>query len=304
MPRLLLTGLSGFLGWNIARLAPAGWSVVGTVRTRSCEVPGVESRRIDLCDVAAVEELFAEAAPDAVLHAAARTDPNYCQEHRAEAWRHNVEVSSALAALCAQREIPMVYTSTDLVFGGDQTQKTEGRVFGGQAPYTERDPLRPVNVYGASKAAGEKQIQALYSGACICRMPLMFGPTHPQAMSFIQPMLQEAQRGGTLSLFTDEYRTPTSARAAVQGLFLALEKGAGEVLHLGGDERISRCDFGHLLLRIFALPASTIIPCLQKDVPMAAPRAGDVSLDNSKAKALGYEPWSLLDELEQLRSEW
>jgi dTDP-4-dehydrorhamnose reductase len=42
---------------------------------------------------------------------------------------------------------------------------------------------------------------------------------------------------------------------------------------------------------------------LQKDVPMAAPRARDVSLDNAKAKALGYEPWSLLEELESLRSE-
>lgn len=291
MPRLLLTGLSGFLGWNVARLAPPGWSVVGTVRTRTNALPIAESRRLDLCDTAAVEQLVAEAAPDAVLHAAARTDPNYCESHRAEAWRHNVDVSAVLAALCAQRGIPMVYTSTDLVFSG------------GKAPYSERDPVQPVNVYGASKAEAEKQIRAAYPRACICRMPLMFGLAPPRATSFIQPMLNTAQRGGELSLFTDEFRSPASARAAVQGLFIALEKGAGEVLHLGGGERISRCEFGRLLLRVFELPESVIVPCRQRDVPMAAPRASDVALDNSKAKALGFDPWSLHDELQQLKSE-
>lgn len=294
MPRLLLTGLSGFLGWNIARLAPSEWRVVGTVRTRvsELELPHVESRCIDLCDATAVERLFAETAPDAVLHVAARTDPNYCQAHRAEAWRQNVEVSVALAVLCAQRAIPMVYTSTDLVFDGSQ------------APYTELDPVRPVNIYGASKAEGEKQIRAVYPRACICRMPLMFGLAPSQAASFIQPMIAEAQRGGKLSLFTDEFRTPASARAAVQGLFVALEKGAGEIVHLGGGQRISRCDFGHLLLSVFALPTSLIAPCRQRDVPMAAPRASDVSLDNSKARALGYTPWSLREELQELKAEW
>ncbi|MFT5088534.1 MAG: dTDP-4-dehydrorhamnose reductase [Candidatus Latescibacterota bacterium] len=291
MPRLLLTGLSGFLGGNIARLAPAGWHIIGTVRTRTIELPGVESRRLDLCDTAAVEQLFIEAAPDAVLHVAARTDPNYCELHRAEAWRHNVEVSAVLAALCAQREIPMVYTSTDLVFDGSR------------APYKEQDEPQPANIYGASKAEGERQIRVVYPAACICRMPLMFGLAQPQTTSFVQPMIEEARRGGELSLFTDEYRTPASARAAVQGLFLALEKGAGEILHLGGGERISRCDFGYMLMRVFSLPAAAIVPRLQKDVPMAAPRARDVSLDNAKAKALGYEPWSLLEELELLRSE-
>jgi len=292
MPRLLLTGLSGFLGWNVARLAPATWRVVGTVRTRTVELPGVESRRLDLCDAAAVEQLFFETAPDAVLHAAARTDPNYCELHRAEAWRHNVEVSAALAALCAHRKIPLVYTSTDLVFDGSR------------APYKEQDQPQPANVYGASKAEAERQIRTVYPQASICRMPLMFGLAHPQATSFVQPMIEAVVRGEKLALFTDEYRTPASARAAVEGLFLALEKGAGEILHLGGGERISRCDFGHLLMRTFSLPISAIVPRLQREVPMAAPRARDASLDNAKAKALGFAPWPLAEELKQLKFEW
>ncbi len=291
MPRLLLTGMSGFLGWNAARLAPPAWDVIGTVRTRSIELPNAVSERIDLTDTAAVEALFARLSPDAVLHAAARTDPNYCQNHREEAWRQNADVSATLAALCAARRIPLVYTSTDLVFG-------EGR-----APYGEEDAPRPVNVYGASKAAGEQAVRRSYPDACICRMPLMFGPAHAAAGSFVQPMLQAARAGDRLRLFTDEYRTPASARAAVQGLFLALEEGRGQTLHLGGAERISRCDFGYRLLEAFALPIEAIQPCLQADVPMAAPRAKDVSLDCAKARRLGFAPWPLDEELAWLKTE-
>ena len=291
MPRLLLTGMSGFLGWNVARLAPSAWEIVGTVRTRPIELASASSERVDLTDTAGLEALFARLSPDAVLHAAARTDPNYCQVHRDEAWRQNVDVCAALAALCAGRGIPLVYTSTDLVFGG------------GQAPYGEDDEPVPVNVYGASKAAGEQAVRSAYSDACICRMPLMFGPAHAAAGSFVQPMLKAARAGDRLSLFTDEYRTPASARAAVQGLFLALENGRGLTLHLGGAERISRCDFGYRLLEAFALPAEVIRPCLQADVPMAAPRAKDVSLDCLRARRLGFAPWPLAEELKWLKTE-
>jgi dTDP-4-dehydrorhamnose reductase len=288
MPRLLLTGLSGFLGWNIARLKEPNWQIVGTVRTRSVQLPGIEVERLDLSDVVALQRLFKRVAPDAVIHAAARTDPNYCQGHRQEAWQQNVDVSAALAALCAARDIPLVFTSTDLVFDGLQP------------PYSEGDKPTPVNVYGASKAEAEQQVRAAHAGACICRMPLMFGEARIGAPSFVQPMLETAQQGGRLHLFTDEFRTPASARAVVQGLFLALEKAGGQLLHVGGAERISRCDFGHLLMRTFSLPANVVQPSLQCEMPMAAPRARDVSLDNSKARALGYDPWPLAAELDWL----
>ncbi|HEY9600584.1 MAG TPA: sugar nucleotide-binding protein, partial [Allocoleopsis sp.] len=111
-------------------------------------------------------------------------------------------------------------------------------------------------------------------------------------------MLREGQE---LRLFTDEFRTPVSGTTAAKGLLLALEKAEG-LLHLGGKERVSRYEFGRLMVEVLELPQDGLKACRQQDVPMAAPRPADVSLDSSKAFALGYAPLSIREELEGLRA--
>jgi dTDP-4-dehydrorhamnose reductase len=80
-----------------------------------------------------------------------------------------------------------------------------------------------------------------------------------------------------------------------------LEKQVQGMIHLGGKERLSRYDFGRLLVEVFQLPATRLKSCRQQDVKMAAPRPADVSLDSSKAFHLGYQPLSVREELEMLR---
>ncbi len=94
-----------------------------------------------------------------------------------------------------------------------------------------------------------------------------------------------------------------SGVTAAKGLLLALEKSEGEILHLGGKERISRYEFGNLMAEIFDFSQDLITPCLQKDVPMAAPRSPDTSLDSPKAFKLGYNPLSIREELEELKGK-
>lgn len=134
----------------------------------------------------------------------------------------------------------------------------------------------------------------------VCRMPLMFGMETPTAKSFIQPFIQTLKEGKELKLFTDEFRTPASGITAAKGILLALEKINGYI-HLGGKERISRYDFGKLLIEVFQLPETKLKSCRQQDVKMAAPRPKDVSLDSAKAFALGYKPLPIKTELEQMQ---
>jgi dTDP-4-dehydrorhamnose reductase len=177
-----------------------------------------------------------------------------------------------------------VFTSTDLVFDGTQ------------APYLETDPVSPLNIYGEQKVAAERAILAIGDRAVICRMPLMFGNAPSTATSFIQPWLQALSTGQSLQLFVDEFRTPVSATTAAQGLLMALQISPG-ILHLGGSERISRYEFGLLMVDVFGFDRSLLSPIYQKDLVMAAPRAADVSLDSTKAVKLGYEIPSLREEL-------
>lgn len=285
--RLLVTGASGFLGWNLCQEAKDKWEIFGTVYFHPITIEGIKIIRIDLTDYESLKRVFHEVKPDAVIHAAAAADPNYCQAHRVESQKINLDVPIYIAGLCADYKIPCVYTSTDIVFDGLTP------------PYKEDDPVSPINIYGEQKALAEEGMLKQYPETAVCRMPLMFGVSSPASMSFIQPMIKAMREGAELKLFTDEYRTPVSGKTAAQGLLLAVEKING-IIHLGGKERTSRYDFGKLVQNLLGLSNAVLTPCLQKDVVMPASRPPDVSLDSSKAVRLGYRQHTLRDELKAI----
>ncbi|MBD2353837.1 NAD(P)-dependent oxidoreductase [Tolypothrix sp. FACHB-123] len=287
MKKLLITGVSGFLGWHICQLAKTEWEVYGTYFSHTIEIPDVKMLKINLTEFQELKDIFNKINPTAVIHTAALSQPNFCQNHPEESYKINVTASCNIAGLCADYAIPCAFTSTDLVFNGLN------------APYQETDIVSPVSIYGEQKVKAEIGILERYPNTAVCRMPLMFGIGTPTANSFIQPFMETLKAGKELNLFIDEFRTPASGTTAAKGLLLALEKVQG-LIHLGGKERISRYDFGQLLVEVFQITDAKIKGCYQKDVKMAAPRPADVSLDSSKAFALGYKPLSIKEELAAL----
>ena len=216
------------------------------------------------------------------------TDPNFCQQNRALSHNINTQVPINIADLCSGLDIPCLFTSSDLVFDGLTP------------PYSEDDEPSPLSFYGEQKALAEAGMKDRYPSTVICRMPLMFGDPGPVAANFVQRMVHAIQAGETINLFADEFRTPVSGRDAAKGLLIALDRLPG-MIHLGGPERISRYEFGKLLSETFRLSTARLNPCRQEDLKMPAPRPPDVSLDSSKATALGFSPKSLKEEMEALR---
>ncbi|MBH8573220.1 NAD(P)-dependent oxidoreductase [Nostocaceae cyanobacterium CENA369] len=289
MKKLLITGASGFLGWHLCQLAKQEWEVYGTYCSHTLKIPDTKLMKVNLTNFQELKRIFSYINPEAVIHTAAQSQPNFCQTHPQESYEINVRASKNIAGLCADYSIPCAFTSTDLVFDGLNP------------PYKETDPVSPVNIYGEQKFIAEVGMLERHPLTAVCRMPLMFGMATPTAKSFMQPFIQTLKEGKELSLFIDEFRTPVSGITAAKGLLLALETVNGHI-HLGGKERISRYDFGKLLVDIFQLPATGLKACKQQDVKMAAPRPADVSLDSSKAFELGYQPLSLREELQNFLS--
>ncbi len=286
MKRLLITGASGFLGWNLCRLTAGNREVFGLALRNRISIDGVKIMGADLTRFDDIKKIFREIRPDALIHTAAMSDPNSCQQHPAESRKINLDATINLAGICADRAIPFVFTSTDLVFNGLS------------APFREDDPVSPISAYGEQKAEAEAAVLATYPDAAVCRMPLMYGNPGPAAKSFIQPMIAAMKEGRELKLFTDEFRTPLSGRDAAAGLLLALDKAKG-LLHLGGPERLSRFDFGTVLRDVLGMEAN-LIACTRDSVPLPAPRPPDVSLDSTRAAGLGFRPGSVRGELEHL----
>jgi len=163
--RLLTTGASGFLGWQVCRQVVDGWTVHGIHRSHPIQIDDVHAINIDLTDRHLFEKTFREILPDAVVHTAGATDPNWCQENPESSERLNVAVTAWIAEWCAESNIQMVFTSSDLVFEGTDQ------------PYREEDPVNPVCLYGEQKVRAEQAIADIYPEALVCRMPLMFGWT-------------------------------------------------------------------------------------------------------------------------------
>ena len=281
--RLFITGASGSLGWFLCRMGRrAGWEIIGGYHRHSIEMPGVSWRKTDLARVPELSDLLSEIQPQAVIHAGAIAGINACETRSEETWQVNVAASGSIAGWCAEHEVPLVFTSSDMVFGGDR------------APYRETDPVAPVCQYGQQKAAAEDLVLKRCPDATICRLPLMFGMSGGNRLTFDAQMIADLRRNRQVLLFRDEFRTPVDLESAAAGVLAMVGRAVGP-LHLGGPERVSRYEMGRLVARLLGLDTSLLIPVRQREVPMGALRPPDLSLVSRKAARLGYRPRRLKD---------
>lgn len=289
MPKLLITGSGGFLGWNLCQIAHENWKVVGLYRQHASNLPSVDEHQVDLKDFSKAETTVSSIKPDAIIHTAAFSNNNALQKDPAQGFLVNVEVSEMLAGQAAAMGIPFIFTSTDLVFDG-----REGM-------YREDDEVNPITHYGEQKAEAEERIMEVNDSACICRMPLMLGPAGTPNASFLQDFVEKTGNGIAYPLFEDEFRTPVGVRSAAAGLLLAIQENWQGIFHLGGMERLNRVEIGKHIIEALDLGDAKINPCQHKDVQLAAPRQKDATLNSEKAYRRGFKPQLLYKELKELK---
>jgi len=284
--KLLITGASGLLGHALCLQAEQAYDVYGTCFQNEVMVPYVTPIKLDLADTKQIAQCFQKVQPQAVIHTAAFSKPNSCEQQPEKSRLINLQATVEIAQLCAASKIPLVFTSSDLVFNGKD------------APYYEDDPVSPICVYGEHKAAAEEAVREIYSKATICRMPLMLGAAPGFESGFLAHMVRTLRNKERLILFTDEFRTAVDTESAASGLLMAL-KQPGVLLHLGGRRRLSRFSMGCLIADVLKADHALLKPMLAKDLPMPAPRSPDVSLSSERAYVLGYAPEDLVSYLER-----
>jgi dTDP-4-dehydrorhamnose reductase len=251
VPRLLLTGASGYVGGRVVEQAPADWDVHAQWRSRQ-PPPGATPHRLDLADGAGFADLVRRTRPDVVLHAAydmaAGGEPNLL-------WSGNVFAAARGAG------VPLVFVSTDLVFDGRRGW------------YREDEPPNPTLEYGRWKADMERR--ALEQGGVVVRTSLVWG-LDPVADSVEKLVLEPLRSGQTPRLFEDEWRTPTEVHDLAAALLEACGVRGPCVLHFASPERISRLDLGRLIARHHGFDPGLLPPFRRAEV--APNRPADTSL--------------------------
>jgi len=263
--RVLVTGAGGQVGTDVSRcFERAGDEVVAT-----------DLGSLDVTDRDAVVAALTALRPDAVIHCAAWTAVDACEGDPGRAFTANGLAVRWVAEGCRLTGAHLVHLSTDYVFAGDKSE-----------PYIEWDPTGPINVYGASKLAGEQEAQAAGIGATVARTSWVVGEHAPNMLHTILRLLDER---ATLSFVDDQLGNPTfTADLAVALRRLALDRRPG-VHHVTNQGAVSWFTFarevaeatGHDPERVHPISSAELHP------PRPAQRPANSVLENAVLAASG-----------------
>lgn len=227
-PRILILGSSGQLGRELQRsFAGAG------------KLLAYDRSTVDLKNPAQVRTAVRERLPDMILNAAAYTAVDRAESEPDVAMTVNATAPEVLAEEARRLGALLVHYSTDYVFDGTKTGTWE-----------ENDPTNPLNVYGATKLAGEQAIQRVGGSYLIFRTSWVYGP---HGKNFLLTMLRLGRERDKLTIVDDQVGAPTTSieladatRAIVDGVvggrFGAPESWAG-VYHMTCGGATSWCGF-------------------------------------------------------------
>jgi dTDP-4-dehydrorhamnose reductase len=209
------------------------------VRQLGDEATGIDLPEHDITDPARVEVAFDEAQPEFVIHAAALTHVDYCAQNPPEAMRVNAGGTQLIALACQQRDIPLLYVSTNEVF--------DGRA---KSPYQEYDLARPINAYGYSKYVGEQIVREHLTRFYIARTAWLYAP---DGMNFVHEIVARAREDQPLQVVTDEVGSPTYAEDLAEAITKLIATDRYGTYHMVNEGACSRHEFALEALRAAGL---------------------------------------------------
>jgi len=203
------------------------------------------------------------------------------QSEAGEAARINGEGPGYLAAAAAAIGARFIHVSTDFVFDGASG-----------VPYAPDHPAAPLGVYGATKLAGERAVQAAYPGALIVRTAWVYGDT---GHNFVRTMLRLMAERDEVRVVADQIGTPTYATGLARALWALDAAGARGVHHWTDSGAASWYDFAVAIqeeAHAIGLLKRTVpvVPIATCDYPTPARRPSYSILDKSAAVALVGAP--------------
>jgi len=274
MKRLLVTGGSGLVGGHIIRQARGKWEVHGTFYRNGVCFDHAMMHRVSLSDESSARSLIQSVRPHVIIHTAAWTDVDGCEKKPELARQINFISTEWIAQEAAALSARLIYLSSDMVFDGLK------------GAYRENDAPCPVNIYGRTKKEGEDAVLGYHPSAVVARVALVYGQPVHQGNSFSGRILEKARQGESVSLYTDQYRSPVWVNNLAEALLELAVLPFGGIIHLGGPDRINRFIFGQYLIRKAGCSEDLLIPVSMFDAAPFASRPQDASFNIRKAQDL------------------
>jgi dTDP-4-dehydrorhamnose reductase len=291
--KILVTGGSGLLGQYLNISLSKKNDILTLYHSNAGNCIRHNFARGNIIDGKFIRGIFELFQPQIVIHTAAITNPILTGKFNAEDYeRVNVSATEMIARLCNKFNSKLVYTSTDLVYSGN-----EGSML------TEDALLRPISVYAETKLKGEEKIKNTFDNYLILRTALLFGFGLNHSKSFFDKMFDNLSQNISINLFTDQFRTPLSLIEAARMISEIVELHIkSETINFAGLNRIDRFELGELLCEAGGYNKNLLHKISMKEIPNY-PQVIDVSLNTDKLKSLGIKSKSIEESLMGIISE-
>ncbi|MBL8526997.1 MAG: dTDP-4-dehydrorhamnose reductase [Burkholderiales bacterium] len=272
--RILVTGANGQVGWELQR----------TLQTLG-EVAACDRGALDLANPDAIRGKVREMRPDVIVNAGAYTAVDKAESEPELAMAVNGVAPGVLAEEAKRIGALLVHYSTDYVFDGTKAEA-----------YLESDAPNPASVYGSSKLAGERAVEAAGGACLIFRTSWVYAA---RGKNFLLTILRLAAEREELRVVDDQVGTPTWCRTIAEATAQVVVKlSVGDridadralalrgVYNLTAAGRVSWCGFARAIVEATRSrrggAGPKVTPITTAEYPLPARRPANSVLANQK----------------------
>jgi dTDP-4-dehydrorhamnose reductase len=275
MTRILVTGVSGLLGINLAHEMMRTYDIVGVDRGKLVNAP-FKIWNADLLDSGALDAILNSVRPNWLINCAALANLDDCENVPYLARALNTDLPAQMAKACRSRGVSFAHISTDAVFDGEK-----------DGFYTEEDSPNPRGVYSQTKLDGERAVLDENKNAIVARVNF-YGWSLSGKRSLAEFFHHNLTTNKSMSGFTDVIFCPMFVNHTVRTLIKMLEKNLSGLYHLVGTQAMSKYQFGVEIARKFSLKEGEISPKSIITSGLTARRSHNLALSTHKlSTALG-----------------
>ena len=271
--RILITGALGQLGRELLEVfdADGAHEIVATDAVATDADP---ASPLDITDRDAVLAAVTATEPDQIVHPAAMTAVDRCEDEVDLAYRINAIGTRNVAEAARRVGARVLYVSTDYVFDGTK-----------DSPYLEWDQTNPQSVYGASKLAGERELDP---GSTIVRTSWVCGR---YGQNMVKTILRVAESNPELAFVDDQRGHPTFASDLATMIHRLVSDRRPGLFHVTNQGAVSWYEFARAVLEAAGEDPERVRPITTADLdpPRPAPRPANSVLDNAALRLSGVD---------------
>ncbi len=253
---ILILGANGMFGQDAVTLFRQwGYKVIAAAKSD-----------VDISNAQNVENFFAENSFDYVINAAAYTKVDDAELEKDLAFLINQIGAKNVAEAANKKSIPLVFISTDYVFDGEKSEQ-----------HFPQDKTNPINVYGASKLAGEKEVAMASSKYYIARTSWLYGKN---GKNFVDTMINLGQKNSSIKVVSDQFGCPTYTYDLAFGIRRLLEESKPfGIYHICNSGVTTWFDFAKKIFEIANLRVE-VVPVKTEEFPRPAKRPKFSAMNN------------------------